>query len=291
MKKAAKIIVSILALVMCLSMTAMAAEETAEEKAGEAIEETTAAEAGNTEITEEAAPDLKDGIYIADFLTDSSMFHVNEANEDKGILTVENGEMTIHISLVSKSILNLYPGLAEDAQKEGAQLLEPTTDSVTYSDGYTEEVYGFDVPVPYLEDEFDLALIGKKGEWYDHKVKVTDVRPMGKTVEELGLEDGTYSVEVSMEGGSGKASIQSPCELKIENGNASAVIVWSSSKYDYMLVGEEKYEPVTLDPGSTFEIPVAFFDAGIDVIGDTTAMSQPHEVEYTLIFDSESIVK
>ena len=47
-----------------------------------------------------------------------------------------------------------------------------TTDTVTYSDGLSEEVYGFDVPVPYLDKEFDLALLGTKGTWYDHKVSV-----------------------------------------------------------------------------------------------------------------------
>lgn len=102
------------------------------------------------------------------------MFHVNEALDGKGTLTVKDGKMTIHISLASKSILNLYLGLAEDAQKSGAVLLEPTTDEVTYSDGTTEEVYGFDVPVEAIGKEFDLALIGKKGVWYDHKVSVSN---------------------------------------------------------------------------------------------------------------------
>lgn len=37
-----------------------------------------------------------------------------------------------------------------------------------------EEVYSFDVPVPTLDDEFDLALIGTKGKWYDHKVSVSN---------------------------------------------------------------------------------------------------------------------
>lgn len=125
-------------------------------------------------------PALEDGVYSALFTTDSSMFHVNEAMEDRGVLTVKNGEMTIHITLVSKSIENLFPGLVEDAEKEGAELLQPTEDEVTYSDGYTETVYGFDVPVPYLDEEFDLALIGKKGTWYDHKVSVSDPQPLGE---------------------------------------------------------------------------------------------------------------
>ena len=139
-------------------------------------EEQTSDEAEAQEETEEktAAAELEDGTYTAEFDTDSSMFHVNEACEGKGTLTVKDGIMTIHVSMPSKNIVNLYPGLAEDAQKEGAELLQPTTDTVTYSDGMTEEVNGFDVPVPALDEEFDLALIGTKGTWYDHKVSVSN---------------------------------------------------------------------------------------------------------------------
>ena len=107
--------------------------------------------AAETEEVTEAGV-LEDGVYSAEFDTDSSMFHVNEAKEGRGILTVEEGKMTIHVSLVSKSIVNLFVGTAEDAQKEGAELLEPTIDQVTYSDGYTEDVYGFDIPVPALDE-------------------------------------------------------------------------------------------------------------------------------------------
>ena len=121
-----------------------------------------------------ADPGIADGTYVATFTTDSSMFHVNEANQDKGILTVQDGKMTIHVSLQSKKIINLYPGTAEDAAKEGAELLEPTDDTVTFSDGSTDEVYGFDIPVPAFDEEFDLALLGTKGKWYDHKVVVSD---------------------------------------------------------------------------------------------------------------------
>lgn len=117
---------------------------------------------------------LEDGEYTADFNTDSSMFHVNESCEGKGTLTVKDGQMTIHVSLASKNIVNLFAGTADDAQKDGASLLEPTTDTVTYSDGITEEVYGFDIPVPALDEEFDVALIGKKEVWYDHKVSVSN---------------------------------------------------------------------------------------------------------------------
>ncbi|MCD8330069.1 MAG: hypothetical protein LUC27_05190 [Lachnospiraceae bacterium] len=103
------------------------------------------------------------------------------------------------------------------------------------------------------------------------------------------LADGTYSVEVSMEGGSGRASITSPAVLTVEDGTAMVQIEWSSSHYDYMIVDEEKYLPVNEDGNSVFEIPVTVFDTEITVIADTTAMSTPHEIEYTLVFDSASI--
>ena len=117
---------------------------------------------------------LADGVYDVTFKTDGSMF---KPHNNQGVLTVENGQMTLHFSLGSKRILNLYPGLAEDAKKEGAVLLQPTLDTVTFDDGLTEEVHGFDVPVPAIGEEFDLALIGEKGIWYDHKVIVTDPIP------------------------------------------------------------------------------------------------------------------
>lgn len=253
-------------------------------------ESTEAAETVSTETTQNEAQ-LPDGVYTAEFSTDSSMFHVSEACDGKGTLTVKDGVMTIHISLGSKKILNLYPGLAEDAAKDGAVLLEPTTDTVTYSDGMAEEVYGFDVPVPAIGEEFDLALIGTKGKWYDHKVKVSDPVAEGTadTFDLSTVEDGTYTIELTTEGGSGRASIQSPAQLAIADGAATATLEWSSPNYDYMLVNGEKYLPVNTEGNSVFEVPVEALDAPLTMIGDTVAMSTPHEVEYTVTFHSETL--
>ena len=256
--------------------------------------ESTEAETVSTETVQDEAQ-LPDGVYTAEFSTDSSMFHVSEACDGKGTLTVKDGVMTIHISLGSKKILNLYPGLAEDAAKDGAVLLQPTTDTVTYSDGMTEEVYGFDVPVPVIGEEFDLALIGTKGKWYDHKVKVSD--PVAEDSREAAngsfdmsaLADGSYTIELTMEGGSGRASIQSPAQLAIADGAATATLEWSSPNYDYMLVKGEKYLPVNTEGNSVFEVPVEALDAPLTMIGDTVAMSTPHEVEYTVTFHSETL--
>ena len=136
-----------------------------------AMEELGTSAASSSDTTDAV---LEDGTYEAEFKTDSGMFHVNEANDGKGVLTVKDGQMSIHISLASKNIVNLFVGKAADAKKDGAELLQPTTDTVTYDDGTTEEVNGFDVPIKALDKDFDLALIGTKGKWYDHTVSVTN---------------------------------------------------------------------------------------------------------------------
>ena len=223
---------------------------------------------------------LADGTYSAVFSTDSSMFHINEAYDNRGTLTVEDGVMTIHITLPSKNTLNLFPGTAEEAQREGAVLLQPTTDTVTYDDGATEEVYGFDLPVPYLDDEFDCALIGKKGKWYDHKVSVSDPVRI--------VADGEYTAEVTMTGGTGKASIESPAGITVADGVMTAKIVWSSTHYEYITLGDVRYDRVDDGGNSTMLIPVEL-DKDIEISALTTAMSEPHLIDYVLRFDGSTL--
>ena len=145
MKK--KLLVLVLSAVMAVGMMSGcgAKSDTSDTKAKTA--ESSSAKEEETE--EQTECELEDGTYTAEFKTDSGMFHVNEANDGKGTLTVKDGKMTIHVSLVSKKIVNLF-------------------------EGTSEEVYGFDIPVPELDKEFDVALLGKKGVWYDHKVSVTN---------------------------------------------------------------------------------------------------------------------
>ena len=229
---------------------------------------------------------LPDGVYTAEFDTDSSMFHANEACDGKGTLTVENGQMTFHVSLASTHIVNLYLGKAADAAANASDWLQPTTDTVTYSDGTSEEVYGFDIPVSAVDADFDLAILGTKGKWYDHVVSVRNA------VEQAGTAapaDGTYTCEVTLEGGSGRATVESPAALTVADGKMTAAIVWSSPNYDYMLVDGEKYLPTNTEGNSTFEIPVSALDTALDVTADTVAMSTPHEIEYTLTFSSASL--
>ncbi len=219
---------------------------------------------------------LDDGLYLASFNTDSSMFHASEATKGKGTLSVFDGKMIFHVSLASKSILNLYSGKAEDAKTDEANWLQPTEDSVTYEDGLTETVYGFDIPVTKLNGEFDLALIGKKGVWYDHKVSVTDI------AEKPGLAEGDHEVAVLLSGGTGKVRINSPARVKVSDGVAMMTVVWTSSNYDYMIVDGVKYLNQTPGSKSTFTFPVSDTSKPLDVIANTTAMGNPHEIEYTI---------
>ena len=112
----------------------------------------------------------------------------------------------------------------------------------------------------------------------------------GDAAVEFDKEDGEYSIQVDLEGGSGKASVTSPTLFTVEDGHGYARIQWSSSNYDYMIVDGEKYL-LTNEEGmnSVFEIPILALDEPVSVIADTTAMGAPHEIDYTLTFYSDSI--
>ena len=156
------------------SQEASDSASTASSSSAESAQSSAAAESESGENASSAGEKLANGEYTVSFDTDSNMFHVNEADEGKGVLTVADGEMTVHIRLVSKRIENLYPGTAEQAKADPDGVIQPTTDTVTYSDGMQKEVYGFDVPVPAIDQEFDVAILGSKGKWYSHKVTVSD---------------------------------------------------------------------------------------------------------------------
>ena len=243
-------------------------------------------------VQAQSAPALADGVYQASFSTDSSMFHANEACDGKGVLTVQNGQMSIYVTLAGKGIVNLFPGTAEDAQKPGAEWLQPTLETVHYSDGTTDEANAFLIPVPYLDEEFDVALVGKKGTWYDHKVSVSDPEPLADdTAESEVPADGSYTVEAVLQGGSGKASVQSPARLTVENGAMTATVIWSSKNYDLMIVDGQEYTPTYENELSCFTIPVSALGTPLPVQAETTAMSQPHMIDYTLTFSSPEAVQ
>lgn len=174
-----KIAVFVLAATMAAGMLAGCGSNTTKEdkKVTEEQSKDTASEAEKEEAEEEEKAPVEDGEYFVDFNTDSSMFYENQDFDGgKATLIVEDGKMTVHITLNSKNIVQLFLGTAKDAQKDGAELIDPAgTETIEYSDGSEpKEVYTFDVPVKKLDEEFDLALIGTKGTWYDHKVSVSN---------------------------------------------------------------------------------------------------------------------
>lgn len=220
--------------------------------------------------TQEAG--LADGKYTIEVESSSSMFRVVNA-----VLNVEEGQMTAAMTLGGTGYQCLYMGTGEEAE---------TADESEYY-GFTEGAdgaYTYTVPVEALDTELDCAAFSiRKQKWYDRVLIFHS-----ETLQPL-MADGSYSIDVSMEGGSGKSTITSPTTLKVENGKMTALVEWSSPYYDYMIMDGEKYFPVNEEGNSVFEIPVCALDTELQVIGDTVAMSTPHEIEYTLTFHGESL--
>ena len=229
---------------------------------------------------------LRDGTYPVTVDSSSSMFNITACE-----LTVAGERMTALLHMGGTGYLYVYPGTGEEAVQA------PESDRISYveeSDG----THSFNVPVEALDMGLDYAAFSKNKElWYDRTLVFrADSLPQEAfrdgafaTAESLDLSGGNYTVAVTLEGGSGKASVESPASMWVENGRAWAVVVWGSSSYDYMRIGEETFLPLNTEGNSTFEIPVAAFDRKLTVYADTTAMSTPHEIEYTLCFDSASI--
>ena len=103
------------------------------------------------------------------------------------------------------------------------------------------------------------------------------------------LADGTYTVAVTLAGGTGKVKIASPVQLVVKDGQMSAILIWSSSNYDYMKVNGVRYDAVIEEGHSTFTVPVASLEEPLPVVADTVAMSTPHEIEYTITFDPATL--
>ena len=101
-------------------------------------------------------------------------------------------------------------------------------------------------------------------------------------------EDGSFEVDITLEGGSGKAFIKSPVLITRTDGRLSATLVWNSKNYDYMIVDNVRYDNENEGGESTFTVPIATLDEPLKVIGDTVAMSKPHEIEYTIYFNKKS---
>ena len=237
-------------------------------------------------LTPVYASSLKDGVYDIAVDSSSSMFKIVSC-----ALTVENGGMTAVMTMGGTGYLYVYMGTGEEAAAAGEDGYIPFAEIEGGAHTYT-------VPVEALNSPINCAAFSKNKElWYDRTLVFrADSLPTSAfadgviaTAESLELADGSYTVDVTLAGGSGRAYVESPALLVVENGAATATIVWSSDKYDYMKVDDVRYDLVNTEGNSTFEIPVLGFDFNMPVLADTIAMSTPHEIEYTLYFDSSTI--
>lgn len=289
--------ITIIAILAALALTGCASVSTPESSDNSVVSQTSNESAGtsqaapaataetgsDTEYTPLYAADIRDGSYDITVDSSSTMFNITKCT-----LNVSDGKMTAVMTMHGKGYLYLFMGRGEDAVE--SEYIPFVEDS--------EGAHTFTVPVEALDAPVDCAAFSKNREkWYDRTLVFrSDLIPAEsfadgvlKTPASLGLSDGEYSAEVTLSGGSGRASVQSPAKITVSGGEITAEIVWSSSNYDYMRIGEEKYLPVNTEGNSTFVIPVSCFDRAVTVYADTTAMSEPHEIEYKLTFDSASV--
>lgn len=229
---------------------------------------------------------LNDGTYAVEVASSSSMFKIVDCR-----LTVEAGEMTAVLTMSSDGYLRLFMGTGEEAAASSQD------ESIPYEEN-EEGQQTYQVPVEALDMGISCAAFSRRKEkWYDRTLvfKASSLPAEAfkegsyTTLEDLGLEEGEYQIEVELSGGSGRTAVESPAALTVKDGVCTARIIFGSPYYDYMIVEDVKYEPVNTEGNSTFEIPVTVFDREQAVIADTIAMSEPHEISYTLCYDSSTI--
>ena len=249
----------------------------------DASQMTTVENVGTEGMTPVYASELKDGVYNISVESSSSMFKITDCE-----LTVGGDAMTVKLYMSSDSYGYLYPGTAEQAAS--AQQSAYIAPDVVNNAGT------FVFPLAALDQEVECAAWSRGKElWYDRTLVFrSDSLPLEAfrtltTAESLGLADGPYACDVALSGGSGKASVERQAFLLVRDGAVTAQITWSSANYDYMLVDGERYDAEIGNGHSVFTVPVAAFDRPLRVIADTTAMSQPYEIEYTLTFDSATL--
>ena len=233
------------------------------------------------------ADEIENGVYTITVDSSSSMFKITDCT-----LAVSDDSMSAVMTMSGTGYLYLFMGTGKEAVSANE------SDYISYEET-PDGAYTFTVPVEALDEGIPCAAYSKRKEqWYDRTLLFrADSLPQEALKNSsftnpayLNLADGTYTCEVTLEGGSGRASVTSPAKMIVKDGNVTAEIIWSSSNYDFMEVNGERFDPVNADGNSTFEIPVTGFDYKMPVSADTTAMSTPHLIDYTLTFDSSSLI-
>lgn len=319
-----RVTAALLALLTCLTVIpAQAAEddETIEEdplaqRLADAQMQIMTERAGKYGMVPIYGRDIKDGTYEIRVDSSSSFFRIARAT-----LTVSGDEMTARFTIPSMSYLYVYPGTAKQAGRA------ESSEWIGFEEEDRQTTFTF--PVPALNCPLKCAAYSKaRKKWYNRTL-VFDASslPEGVLAFELpdyelieaairsyevvgseerkrrqeaaaealepvtmDMEDGEYSIEVNMTGGSGRASVSSPTLLIVRDGKAYVRLLWSSVYYDYMILDGAYFYNTAEDGGpSTFEIPLTALDEPIAVIADTTAMGEPVEIQYALTFYAETV--
>ena len=298
MKKSLSAVSFLLLFALCLSLAVPGVSACAEEKkdpaeikdfsgVADASQMTTVEDVVEEGMTPLYASSLLEGVYPVTVDCSSSMFRIADC-----LLTVQGGAISARLTMGGKSYGWVYPGTAQEAA---------AADHADHIPAQFDEngAIVFEIPVQGLDMGIPCAAFSLNKElWYDRTLVFrSDSLPLSAfadgvlmTPASLQLADGVYSVEVSLTGGSGKARVESPAHLTVSDGVCTAEIVWGSKNYDYMKVEGVQYFPINTEGNSAFEIPVTVFDRPMAVIADTVAMSQPHEISYSLLFDSSSLL-
>lgn len=275
--------ITTLLLVLLMALSCAAVAETGLGGVADAADMTDVIDVVEPGMEPVAGDRLNDGTYEVAVDCSSSMFKIVGC-----ALTVEDGAMTAKLTMKSDAYLYLYPGTAEDAAaSEEADLLALRTEG---------EEYFFTFPVPALDAGVDCAAYSaRKALWYPRTLLFrADSLPAEawreddlRTAESLGLADGAYLVDVSLEGG--RAKLLSPAVMNVAGGVCAVTLVFATTKIDYVIVDDEKVLPVEVPDGLAFTVPVAAFDRGLALIVDSTAIKPATEVAYTFTLDSASI--
>lgn len=311
-----------IAIAVTTGVTAISAEAMDYSQTAEGSEQVKASEVEKYGMLPVYGIDVKNGTYSVDVESSSSMFRVIKAR-----LTVKDGQMEAAITLSGTGYLKLFMGTGKEAaasdeseyigfQEDGSgqytytvpvKALDKGLDCAAFSkrkekwydrkilfdaSSLPEDALLVDLPdYDAIEAAMKVQKNGSQSAEQEAVRQTTDlesrepVSPM-----DMDIEDGEYAIEVDIAGGSGKATIASPTILIVKDGKAYARIQWSSSNYDYMIVGNRKYLNLSEEGrNSVFEIPISIMDIKMSVIADTTAMGTPHEVNYSFTFYSASI--
>lgn len=232
------------------------------------------------------ASELNEGQYLITTESSSPGFQVSDT-----LLTVSGDEMSATLLMGNNTEWFMYPGTAEEAASDTEDhYIRPAQNE----DG--KQLY--EISVEALDKAIVFASYNRpESMWYNRTLMFSSSdlpdeafrKQKYRTVSSLGIDDGSYYVNVYLEGGAGDESVESPALLLLQEGTAAAMILWSFPDYDHMTVDGLKLDAEIADDRSSFIIPVTGFDFPMPVTAGSTTEGKTQETDYTLYFDSYSI--